>query len=174
MGVTVTNCWKLFRYGVKRDHYDKFIGIMEFSERLAMDCFSNPFTTDTWTPEKNLPSLDDIDNKGTVYTCQRLKYPSSSPQNSDIRTISEITIATATTTAIGHTASKEVEKEGGRYNRAARGYCNRRLPNGKICPKRSLWYCNGCSIQFGMRNYYCKQNGRDCFASHHEPLVTNR
>ena len=27
MGMTINNCWKLFRYGVKRDHYDKLIGI---------------------------------------------------------------------------------------------------------------------------------------------------
>ena len=58
--------------------------------------------------------------------------------------ISEIMIDTANTTAIGHTSSKEVEKEVGRYNRAARGYFNKRLPNVKICLKRSLWYCNGC------------------------------
>ena len=24
MGMTITNCWKLFRYGVKRNHYDKW------------------------------------------------------------------------------------------------------------------------------------------------------
>ena len=30
MGMTITNCWKLFRYGVKREHYDKLIGIREF------------------------------------------------------------------------------------------------------------------------------------------------
>ena len=27
MGMNITNCWKLFRYGVKRNHYDKLIGI---------------------------------------------------------------------------------------------------------------------------------------------------
>ena len=27
MGMTITNFWKLFYYGVKRDHYDKSIGI---------------------------------------------------------------------------------------------------------------------------------------------------
>ena len=32
MGTKITNCWKLFCYGIKRDHYDKFIGIREFSE----------------------------------------------------------------------------------------------------------------------------------------------
>ena len=31
-GMTLTNCCKLFRYGVKRYHYDKFIVIREFLE----------------------------------------------------------------------------------------------------------------------------------------------
>ena len=37
MGTTITNFWKLFRYGVKRDHHDKFIGIREFLERISVD-----------------------------------------------------------------------------------------------------------------------------------------
>ena len=37
MGMTITNCWKLFSYGVKRYYYDKLIGIRELSERLAQD-----------------------------------------------------------------------------------------------------------------------------------------
>ena len=61
--VTITNIWELFFYGVKRDHYDKFIGIREFLERIAIDCFCNTFTTDTGDPEKNIPSLDGIDKK---------------------------------------------------------------------------------------------------------------
>ena len=32
MVMTITNCWESFRYWVKRDHYDKFIGIREFLE----------------------------------------------------------------------------------------------------------------------------------------------
>ena len=93
-----------------------------------MDFFSNPFTTDTGVPANNIPYLDDIDNKGLVYTFRSLNYSSSSPCNSGIITISDITIATATTTDIGHTALKGVEKEVGRYNRAYGVHCNRRLP----------------------------------------------
>ena len=52
MGMTTTSCWKLFRYGVKRDHYDKFIGIREFSEGLAKDFFNNKFSPDIETPER--------------------------------------------------------------------------------------------------------------------------
>ena len=62
MGITITNCWKLFSYGAKRDHYDKLIGIRELSERIAVDFLNNTFTTDTGTPSKNIPPFDDIDN----------------------------------------------------------------------------------------------------------------
>ena len=106
----ITNSWKLFRYGVKRKHYEKFIGIREFSERLAMDCFSNPFTADKVTPAKNITTLDYTDNEGTVSICRRLNCSSSSPCNSEIITIPDIAIGTATTTAISHTALKEIEK----------------------------------------------------------------
>ena len=171
MGMTINNCWKLFCYGVKRDHYDNFIGIRELLEQIAADCFNNPFTTDTGTPAKNIPSLDDIDNEGNVSTCRSLYDSSSSPRNSEISTISDITIATDPTTDIDHAASEEFKLEGGRYNREDRGYFHMRLNNGRICLKRILWYCHDLYIRFGKRNYYCKQNGRDCFASHRDSLV---
>ena len=121
MGMTINNCWELFRYGVKRGHYDNFICIREILERIAIDCFNNNFTIDTVTPEENIPSLDEIDNKVTVHTCRRLSYSSSSPHNSKISTISDITIATAPTNNSGHKDSKEVEVDRGRYNREAGG-----------------------------------------------------
>ena len=40
--------------------------------------------------------------------------------------ISDITIATAPTTDIGHTDSKKVQLEGGRYNKVDMGYCHMR------------------------------------------------
>ena len=55
MGININNCWELFRYGVKRDYYDKLIGIREFSERLAQYCFNNKFSSDRWTLAKNMP-----------------------------------------------------------------------------------------------------------------------
>ena len=63
MGMSVTNCWILFCYGVKRDHHDKFISIRGFSERISVDCFNNNVTTDTGALAKNITSLDDIDKK---------------------------------------------------------------------------------------------------------------
>ena len=122
IGTKITNSWKLFCYGINREHYENFICIRELLERLAMYCFSNTFTTDTRTPVKNTTYLDDIDNESTVSTCRRLNYSISSPRNSEISTIPEIAVVTVTTTPIGHTASKEVEEAGGRYNRAVRGY----------------------------------------------------
>ena len=69
MGLNITNLWKLFCYGVKRYHYEKLVGIREFLEKLALDCFNNTFSTDIRNPTKNIPLLDDIDGGETVYTC---------------------------------------------------------------------------------------------------------
>ena len=91
-------------------------------EQISDDCFNNPFKTDTGTPAKNIPSLDEIDNKGTVSTCRSLIYFSSSPYNSEISTITDITVSTAPTADIGHTDLNEVQLEGGRYNGAASCY----------------------------------------------------
>ena len=51
MGMVINNGWKLFCYGVKRDHYEKFIGIREFLERLDQDFFNNNFSPASGTPE---------------------------------------------------------------------------------------------------------------------------
>ena len=68
MRMAITNCWKLFRYGVKRDHHENLIGIREFLERLAQDSFKNPFSPDSGTTAKNIPPLDEVDDGDTVYT----------------------------------------------------------------------------------------------------------
>ena len=153
-----------FSMGIRGNTTTSLFCIREFLELLAMDCFINTFTTDTGAPEKNIPFLDEIDNKATVTTCWILNCYSYSPCSSEISKISEITIATDTTTSIGHTASRKVRREVGRSNRAIRGYYNMRLPNRNICVKRSLWYCNGCLIRFDRRTYYCKNKSHDCFA----------
>ena len=62
MGMTITNFWKLFRCGVKREHYDKSIIIREFSEILAQDCFNNHFSSDSGTPANNISLLDEVDD----------------------------------------------------------------------------------------------------------------
>ena len=68
MGVTITNLWKLFCYGVKIYHYETLIGIREFLEILYLDCSKSIFPTDTSTPEKNIPLFDEVDDGETVYT----------------------------------------------------------------------------------------------------------
>ena len=72
--MTITNCWKLFSYGVKRDHYDKLIGIRELSERLAQYCFNNKFSSDIGNTAKNIPPLDEVDGEDTVSTCCALQF----------------------------------------------------------------------------------------------------
>ena len=147
MGITITNFWKLFCYGVKRDPYDKFIGIREFLERLAFNCFNNTFSTDTGIPANNIPLLDEINDGETVSTCRSLRFFSSPSRSTEVRNISDITLNSASSSAcasvdstIGsqHTAEKKGAREGGRYNRTTRGYCNGRLPNGNILLKRTI------------------------------------
>ena len=43
MVMNITNLWKLFRFGVKRDNYDKLIGIREILEQLDIDFLDNNF-----------------------------------------------------------------------------------------------------------------------------------
>ena len=92
MRMTVTNFWKVFHYGVKSDHYDKLIGIREFSERFVIDFFNNPFLTDTETLENNIPPLDEVNEVQTVSTCRALNFSSSIYPYATPRTISDITL----------------------------------------------------------------------------------
>ena len=54
VGMSITNFWKLFCYGIKRYHYEKLFAIREIFERLALDCFNNSFSDDTGTPANNI------------------------------------------------------------------------------------------------------------------------
>ena len=98
--MNITNFWKLFRYGVKRDHYDKLIGIREFLERLAQDCFNNKFSSDTGTPEKNIPPLYEVDDGDTVSTCRALQFSSCISPSAAVSTISDMTLNSASTISI--------------------------------------------------------------------------
>ena len=140
MGTTITFFWKMFRYGVKRDHNDILIGLREFSERVALDCFNNNFSSDRGTPAKNTPPLDEIDDEDKVSTCLSLQFSASIFPSAAVSTISDLTQNSAS-----HFSEKEEVKLGGRYNRLTRGYCSRKFPNGKRCLHRSLWFCNGCN-----------------------------
>ena len=97
MVMTIINCWKLFRCGVKRDHYAKLIDIRELSERLAQDCFNNKFSYDSGTPAKNIPLLDEVDDEDTVSTCRSLQFSTSISPSAAISTISDLTQSSAST-----------------------------------------------------------------------------
>ena len=116
MRMTITNCWKLFHYGVKRDQYDKLIGIREFSERLAQDCFNNNFSSDSGTPANNIPLLDEVDYEDTVSTCRSLQFSTSVSPSAAVSTILDLNQSSAS-----HFSEKEEAKLGGRYNRLTRG-----------------------------------------------------
>ena len=77
MVMTITGFWKPFHYGVKRDHYDKFISIREFLEILSLYCFKNTFPADTRALAKNIPTLDEVDDGETVSTFHSLCFFSS-------------------------------------------------------------------------------------------------
>ena len=148
-------------------------------KRLALDCFNNILQLILGIRKENIPLLDEVDDGETVSTCRALHFSSSASLSTEVSTISELTLNSALSSAstlvastieYQHTALKEGAREGGRYNRTARGYCQGRLPNGKSCLKRTLLFCNGCT-RFNKKTYYCKQVGLDCFATHLDSLV---
>ena len=171
--MTITNRWKLFRCGVKRDHYEKLISIREFSERLAQDNFNNKLSYDRGTPAKNIPPLDDVNDEDTVSTCRVLQFCSCISPSASVSTISDMTQNSASTISIGseHFSEKEEAKLRGRYNRLTRGYCLQRFPNVNRCLQRSLWFFNGCNVFNKKRMYYCQQVHHNCFEMHHGSLV---
>ena len=108
IGMTINNCWKLFRYEVNRDHYDKLIGIREFSERLDQDFYNKSFSLDRGTPAKNIPPLDEVDDGDTVSTCRELHFSSCIYPSAAVSTISDMALNRASTISIGseHIAKK--------------------------------------------------------------------
>ena len=101
MGMTSTNCCKLFRYGVKRDHYEKNIGIREFLEQLAQDCFNNTFSLDRGTPEKNILPLDEVNDGDKFSTYHELQFSSCISPSESVSTIYDMTPNSASTVSIG-------------------------------------------------------------------------
>ena len=161
MVITITNLWKLFSCGFKIYHYEKLIVIRELLKLLALDCFSNPFSTDNGTPSNNIPPLDYVDEVETFSTCHALYFSSYISTSVEDITISDITINIASsisyisvTYTIGshNTAEIEEAREGGIYNRLNRSYCSGRFPNENIFLKRTLWFLNGCAM-FSNKTY---------------------
>ena len=105
----------MFCYGVKRDHYEKLVGIRELSERLAQDCFNNPFSPDRGTPEKNIPPLDELDYGYTVSTCLALHFYRFISHYAAVNTISDMNLNMTSSISIGsqHIAkNKNLNMEG--------------------------------------------------------------
>ena len=129
MGITIINCWKLFRYGVKRYHYDKLVGIRELLERISQDFFNNKLSSDIGTPANNIPPLDEVDDGDTLSNCRALQFSSCISPSAAVGTISDMTQNSASTISIQseHISEKVESKQGGRYNRLSRGYFSGKL-----------------------------------------------
>ena len=74
MGMTITNFWGIFCYGVKRENDDKFVVRREFSEQLALECFNNIFLTDNGTIDENMPLLDEVNDEDPVVTHRHIYF----------------------------------------------------------------------------------------------------
>ena len=142
MGKTITNGWKPFCNGFKRDHYEKLICVREFLEGLAKYCFNNHFSPDIGTLENNIPPLDKSEDGDKVSTCRALHLSSCISPSAAASTIYDIALNSASSISIGyqHIAEREEATEGGIYKRLTRGYCSGSFTNGKICHNRSLWF----------------------------------
>ena len=128
----------------KRYNYDILIGIIEFSEQIAIDFFSNPFTTDTRTPYIYIyiPLLDEVNNGDTVSTCRSIHVSSTVYYSTHISTMSDLTLNSASSSAStlevytlvsNHSSEKEVSKYGRRYTSTVIGYCNVSVRNKRRC-----------------------------------------
>ena len=91
IGINITYCWKLFCYGVKRDHYEKLVRIRELLEQLAQYCFKNTFLPETRTPSNNIHPFDVVYDGHTVYTCRAIYFSSCISPSAAASTISDIT-----------------------------------------------------------------------------------
>ena len=91
MGMPITNFCKLFYSGVKRDHYEKLIGIIELLERLALDCFNNTFSTDTRNTAKNIPLLR-VQRWKEIFWFSGTDFSSYFSRSTEVSTISDITL----------------------------------------------------------------------------------
>ena len=127
---------------------------------------------DRGTTTKNIPPLDDIDDGDTFSTFRALQFSTYISPSAAVITISDMTLNSASTISIGseHIAKEEEAKQGGRYNRLTIGYCSGKLPNGKICLQRIIWFCKGCN-RFNKKVYYCQKVHHHCFEIHHDSLV---
>ena len=74
--MNITNCWKLFRYGVKIDYYEKWF-VSDNSRNKLILVSSIIFLQITPGLWKNIPLLDEVDGGDTVSTICALYFSSS-------------------------------------------------------------------------------------------------
>ena len=120
MVMTITNFWKIFRYGINRDYCEKSIGIREFWNNLLFIASKILFQLILGSLTNNMPTLDEVDEGEIVCTCRVLQFSISSYPFTEVSTIYDITINRASsldytlvTSTIGsqHTAEKEGARE---------------------------------------------------------------
>ena len=61
-------------------------------EQLALDCFNNPFKTDTGNQENSIPPLDEVDEGEAISTCRIIHFTIYSYPSAAVRTIYDITL----------------------------------------------------------------------------------
>ena len=64
-------------------------------ERLDLDCFNIIFLSYTGTQENNIPPLDEVDEGEKCSTCHSLHFYSYVSTSTEVRTISDITLNSA-------------------------------------------------------------------------------
>ena len=77
--------------------------ITELSEQIV--CFNDNFSTDTGTPKNNTPLLDEVYNGETVYNLRALHFYTSNYRSKEVRTISDLTFNSASSSAYTLVAS---------------------------------------------------------------------
>ena len=176
IGINVTRFWKLFSHGVKREHYEKVIGIRRLLGRVSRYCFSNPFSSDSGTPAKNIPLLDGLNDEEPVATRCHIYFTNDqyhTTQGIPPQCFSPASYFSTSTLRSQHTVNKAETREGGDFNRTLGSYCSGRLSNRKICLKITLWFCNGYS-NVNNKVHYFKLLGCDCFETHVVSFLENR
>ena len=109
MGMTITNCCKLFCCSVKRYYYEELVFIRELLECLALDFFKNKFSTDTGNLANNIPPLDEVNDGETVSTFYEIHFSCCISPSASSSAIYDITLNSDSSMSIGyqHTAKRE-------------------------------------------------------------------
>ena len=137
---------------VNKEQYDKVIGIREYSEQFSRDCFQDPISVDTGTPDNSIPLLSDVGDEDPVATCHCVYFanlcsftiqdsPTSDP-NIPIF-LSPASSLSITSLISQHILSVIENKLRGKSKRFHKGYCSGMLTNVNRFCNISLWFFKG-------------------------------